>query len=275
MGPKPKRLAAKCCQPFFAAFAYLTGVRHHRGTRHRHGTLALRGSRRAQPQPRGPQPPAHALRSHVRHTTRGPSPDVRTRDDRTIRWPNPTGQAIPGRGTMGLPRQKRHQQTSRAHSTHTARKRKDSSRNSHRHTPVLRPPLRRPGRLQFRRSLAPASTPVEPSTPPATQHISCNAYSPPTPARFFGIRKLPLTMAFYSCPFGLLPLAIVSTYLNAEGGKKFRKSEWLISTIMLKFNHLERTKGMSRDQHFQLGWLSGKATATMRFRRATAMIHQV
>jgi hypothetical protein len=38
--------------------------------------------------------------------------------------------------------------------------------------------------------------------------------------------------------FWLSLLAIVATYLNAEGREKFRKTEWLISTILLKFNHL-------------------------------------
>ena len=38
--------------------------------------------------------------------------------------------------------------------------------------------------------------------------------------------------------FRLSLLAIVSTYLNAAGEKKFRKTDWLISTILLKFNHL-------------------------------------
>lgn len=38
--------------------------------------------------------------------------------------------------------------------------------------------------------------------------------------------------------FSSQPLAIVPTYLNATGAKKFRFPRWLISTILLKFNHL-------------------------------------
>src|ERR1700723_2999797 len=49
--------------------------------------------------------------------------------------------------------------------------------------------------------------------------------------------------------FSPQPLAIVPTYLNATGVKKFRFPGWLISTILLKFNHL------------QLGCGEGTATA--------------
>ena len=52
-------------------------------------------------------------------------------------------------------------------------------------------------------------------------------------------------------PFWLLPLAIVSTYLNAKGGKKFRTLEWPISTILLEFSHLARTVGEQKPQDFQ------------------------
>jgi hypothetical protein len=35
----------------------------------------------------------------------------------------------------------------------------------------------------------------------------------------------------------------VSSYLNAEGAEKFRESAWLISAILVKFNHLRASRG--------------------------------
>ncbi len=48
--------------------------------------------------------------------------------------------------------------------------------------------------------------------------------------------------------------------MNAIAGKKFRKSEWLISTILLKVNHLGwvARNGIKRTFELILGYRGGK-----------------
>ncbi len=131
----------------------------------------------------------------------------------------PSDTRVPRRRTL-------HLRNTAVRSSRTARTHTDNSRSNRKHKPVGRPHTPDRLRLQFPLELAPANTQTAPSESPAAPHISDNAYSPPAS----GTSSLPTRRS--------LKLSNLSTYWNRNRGKKFRKSEWLISTIPLKFNHL-------------------------------------
>jgi len=238
---REKKPAARSCRPLrlFSYATQVTGVRRESRLRHgirHHETRALHESCCAPPALREIRAPVHARshaqhshvqRSHVQRTKPGPTPGFRTTDGRATRSPSPIVLTTQDRGTTDPPPQTLHSQTNPAHSIRTARRHKDSIHSSRRCKPAPAPRQRRLDRPPLPPSLALANTSAEAPAPPAMPNISRISYSPPVWIPFFFSRRAPRS------------LPIPSTHWNRGGREKLQFSEWLISAILVKFNHLQ------------------------------------
>ena len=129
-----------------------------------------------------------------------------------------------------------------------AHKHREHSHSIHTHKPAGHLRIRTPAQLQLRRRTEPqlASTQAVTSELPATRNISCNAYQTPSIQGPQDLIRNPETfyrLLAFGGGFSPFTLTIVSTYLNAAGQEKLLKTQWLISAILVKFNHLGGTRG--------------------------------